>query len=75
MESYHKAILSFLIAAQNEGFVHKDLDVTLLSGIFIDRVIGQILYNPDAGKDKEYTERWLETSIQLFLFGFAPKKS
>ena len=77
-DEYYSSFTSFIKGGQKNGWVHKKIDSTMLSGLVIDRLGNQIHYanvinrttGTDIISDKKYRDRWLRANLDLFLYGF-----
>ena len=75
---YQKKLVTFLEQAKLAGFVRTELDSEMITGAMIDRIINQVQFAPwikrnsgvDVLTDKDYQQRWCQSNINLFLYGF-----
>ena len=77
LQPYQNEVIKFLSQAQKKGFVSHKIDIEMLSGIFIDRTLVQVLYKDNIQQffnisidDDGYRERWVTSTIDFFLYGF-----
>ena len=75
---YQQKLATFLEQAKLAGFVRTELDSEMITGAMIDRIINQVQFAPwikrnsgvDVLTDKDYQQRWCQSNINLFLYGF-----
>lgn len=75
--TYHQQLQAFLQSAQKAGIVRAALDAEMLTGLILDRLGNQILYEPwikefsgsSIVTDADYRKRWLRANLDLILHG------
>jgi AcrR family transcriptional regulator len=73
---YQGAIVEFLEDAQDKDIVSKGIDASMVSGIFMDRILSQIVFKNQIEnsfqvfiEDPGYQEKWIGSTVGMFLFG------
>ena len=67
----------FLERGKQKGFVRQDIDSTMITGFFLDRILNQVQlapwirrnYGTDLLTDPDYKERWCQANLDVFLNG------
>lgn len=75
---YHASFQAYLKSAQDAGFLNKDLQIEMVTGLVLDRLGNQILYaatteepGPNVLTDDQYADEWLTANIALLLHGLS----
>jgi AcrR family transcriptional regulator len=75
---FHTGFATYLIAAQDAGFLSADLKIEMVTGIVLDRLGGQIMYvsrapddQPNVLNDEDYAEAWLSANTAVLIHGLA----
>jgi len=77
MTRLHQGFVRFLEDAREQGFVHAEIEPSLVSGFLMDRLLPQVISAPkikrisgeDLLGDADYRARWVRSNIRLLLYG------
>ncbi len=77
MANLNSKFVKFLEQAQRKGFVNKEIEPALVSGILMDRLGNQIIYADrifnktkfDIIGNRKHRSKWIESNLQLLLYG------
>jgi AcrR family transcriptional regulator len=80
LPEYMAGLASFLARAQAKGFVREGIDLDMITGFFLDRMLNQIQHAPwikrnygtDLLSDPDYKQRWCRSNLDVFLNGISP---
>lgn len=81
LKEYRSALLRYLNAAQQRGFVRASAQLEMLPGVILDRLGNQVLYALSLGEgthqnvllDADYRRVWLKANTDILIFGFADR--
>lgn len=73
------AFAGFLERAQERGIVRAEVDVQMVTGFFLDRILNQVQmaphiarnYGTDLLSDADYRRRWCRSNLDVLLHGVA----
>ena len=77
LNAFQEAFVGFLEDARAKGFVRERLDVGMISGAMLDRIVSQVQFAPwikastgiDIAQDAAYRTDWCKSNVDLFLHG------
>ena len=76
----NNSLSNFVQKAKDRGFVHQDVDTSMVAGTLLDRLINQARYAHTHGHffgvttlDPEYRAYWVRASLGLVLEGMKPR--
>jgi len=80
---YMDRFAKFLEQSKKRGFVRKELDIQMVTGAMLDRILNQVQFAPllkrtygiDIMNDAKYRQRWCASNIDLFLHGIVQVQS
>ena len=82
MGDYHENLVAFIRSAQKNKIVSKSIKVDLVTGMFMDRLVAQIIFEQgieeafeNTIRDPIYREEWLDASLDLLLSGLLVRKN
>ncbi|NRA66145.1 MAG: TetR/AcrR family transcriptional regulator [Pseudobacteriovorax sp.] len=82
MGVYHENLVAFIRSAQKNKIVSKSIKVDLVTGMFMDRLVAQIIFEQgieeafeNTIRDPIYREEWLDASLDLLLSGLLVRKN
>ena len=75
-KAFHLSIFQFLKKAADKEIVNKKLDLSFVTGAFMDRIFVQVIYGKQIKNihgvdinDPTYRKKWIESNLDLFLYG------
>jgi AcrR family transcriptional regulator len=77
LTEYVNKFAAFLDSAKKSGYVRKEIDSSMITGIMLDRILNQVQFAPwikrkhgvDLLTDDAYRQRWCESNLEVFLNG------
>jgi AcrR family transcriptional regulator len=77
LTEYVNKFAVFLDSAKKSGYVRKEIDSSMITGIMLDRILNQVQFAPwikrkhgvDLLTDDAYRQRWCESNLEVFLNG------
>ena len=80
LPAYMERLAAFLEKAKSRGLVRDQVDTTMITGFFLDRILNQVQFAPwvkrnygtDLLTDPEYKKQWCSSNLDVLLNGIVP---
>jgi AcrR family transcriptional regulator len=79
LPAYMERLTAFYEAAKEDGFIRTEVDTSMITGFFLDRLVNQVHFAPwvqrnygsDLLTDPEYRRQWTRANFDVFFNGIA----